>query len=230
MATLLDLFPALGVTITNGPVTLRVPRPDELPALIDVAIEGIQDPDEPTPFLIDWHLLPPAELAPNSGAFILSTLATMKPEAFTLYFGVWHEDVLVGAQDMTATDFRRTRSAETGSWLGKKHQGQGIGTLMRQAILTLAFDHLDAVEMTSMYNPDNPRSARVSQKCGYVPNGVRLMAKGDSAVLEQAVRVTPDTFIRPRTDVVITGAEVLRRHLGIARESDEPAPTSADAT
>jgi len=47
---------------------------------------------------------------------------------------------VVGEQGLYGENSRVTRGAETGWWLGRAHQGRGIGTLMRQAACTLVLD------------------------------------------------------------------------------------------
>jgi len=47
---------------------------------------------------------------------------------------------VVGVQGLYGENSRVTRGAETRSWLGRAHQGRGIGTLMRQAACTLVLD------------------------------------------------------------------------------------------
>jgi RimJ/RimL family protein N-acetyltransferase len=65
-------------------------------------------------------------------------------EAWHLPFAVWHQGVIVGQQDILARDFLQTHTIESGSWLGRAHQGQGIGKEMRAAVLHLGFDGLGA--------------------------------------------------------------------------------------
>jgi len=50
---------------------------------------------------------------------------------------------------MAAEHFPLTRSVSTGSWLGRRHQGRALGTLMRKLAVGFAFDELDAVECHS---------------------------------------------------------------------------------
>ena len=40
---------------------------------------------------------------------------------------------MIGTQKLGARDFAITREVDTGSWIGLRHQGQGIGTEMRAA-------------------------------------------------------------------------------------------------
>jgi hypothetical protein len=50
--------------------------------------------------------------------------------------------VVVGSQGIGGRDFAVLREVHTGSWLGLRYQGQGIGTQMRAAVLHLAFEGL----------------------------------------------------------------------------------------
>ena len=128
---------------------------------------------------------------------------------------------LVGMQDLHARDFAQTRHVETGSWLGLPHHGRGTGTLMRQLVVGLAFDELGALDCGSGYIVGNHASAAVSRKTGYVENGrrriVQQTTQGKVGVIEQRVLVTPATYVRPDTEVAVTGADALRRFLAIER-------------
>ena len=42
------------------------------------------------------------------------------------------DGVVVGTQGIGGRDFAVLREVHTGSWLGRRYQGQGIGTQMRQ--------------------------------------------------------------------------------------------------
>ena len=65
---------------------------------------------------------------------------------------------------------------ETGSWLGAAYQGRGLGTEMRAAVLTLAFDHLGAEVARSGALADNAQSLGVSRKLGYRIVGSKTVA------------------------------------------------------
>lgn len=71
---------------------------------------------------------------------------------------------------------------------------------MRQAICAFAFDHLDAVELTSDASVNNPAWAAVSRKVGYRANGVRRMQRGPGEMVEhQDFLLKPDWLVRSRT-------------------------------
>jgi hypothetical protein len=55
----------------------------------------------------------------------------------------------------------------------------------------------------------------VSDKCGYVPNGYLLLDRRGERVRQDEFVVTPETFIRPPYEVVVTGAEAFRRAIGL---------------
>lgn len=82
---------------------------------------------------------------------------------------------MVGIQDVGARGFAVTRQVGTGSWLGWDHQGKGIGTEMRAAVLHLAFEGLGAVVAVSEALEGNTASERVSERLGYRSSGIDLV-------------------------------------------------------
>jgi len=63
-------------------------------------------------------------------------------------------------------------AVHTGSWIGRRYQGRGIGTEMRAAVLSLAFDDLHAEHARSTAHSDNAASLGVSRKLGYADDGI----------------------------------------------------------
>ena len=130
-------------------------------------------------------------------------------------FAVRCRGELVGTQGLTAHSFAALRSGHTGSWLGLRFHGRGIGTRMRRAVCAFAFDELAATEVRSAAFLDNPASLAVSRKVGYRPDGTdRLLRRGEAA-LNQRLVLTPDTFVRG-APVTVTGAAGLRSFLRLA--------------
>ena len=224
MLTLEDIFPPFALAISCGPVELRVLRDDDLPELVELVRGGIQVPGLPMPFLRAWHEEPFAPGSPDgfpatSLAWWWTQRATFAPDEWRLALVVRRGGVLVGMQDLHAEHFAQRRQVMTGSWLGRAHHGVGTGTLMRQLVVGLAFDELGAQQCESGYIVGNHASAAVSRKVGYVDNGrrrtVQHTRQGAVGADEQLVTVTPATFVRPREQVSIEGAEVLRRFLRI---------------
>ncbi len=89
---------------------------------------------------------------------------------------------VVGAQDIFTRDFHKTKTAGTGSWLGQSHQGKGIGTEMRRAILHFLFVGLGADLAETGAFAHNKASQRVTEKLGYRPNGESIEKRGDGQV------------------------------------------------
>lgn len=221
MPSLEEIYPPFGLSIACGPLELRVLRDDDFPELVELVQGGISDPDLPMPFITAWHEIR-HELG-ASDAFPATSLAwwwtqraQFQPDHWQLALAVRENGVLVGMQDALTHHFPLTRSVSTGSWLGRPHQGHGLGTLMRQMVVGFAFDHLGAVECLSGYVVGNRASEAVSRKVGYRLNGVQQVVQdGAYGTQEVKVRVTPDTFVRPAAAIRVTGAEPLCRFLDI---------------
>ncbi len=231
MLTLEEVFPPFALRISCGPVELAVLRDDDLPELVDLVRGGINAPGLPTPFLRAWHEEPFAPGAPDGFptaalAWWWTQRATFAPDGWRLALVVRRDGELAGVQDLHATDFALRRTVETGSWLGRAHQGRGTGTLMRAMVVGFAFDELGAERCESGYVAGNLASAAVSRKVGYVEDGRRRVVQhtpqGRAGADEQRVTVTPATFVRPDAPVRVEGAEALRRFLGIERGPDGP--------
>ncbi|MFC4561150.1 GNAT family N-acetyltransferase [Nocardiopsis mangrovi] len=171
-------WPLYDLVIRTPRLELRLPTPDELDALGDLAIEGVHDPRE-MPFLVAWTDAPPEERARGVCQHHWRTLGAITPDDWTLPLAVFTESGAAGFQDIGARDFAATRQVGTGSWLGLRYQGQGIGTEMRAAVLHLAFAALGAEVAVSSVLAGNTRSLGVSRKLGYRDNGMtRLKVRG----------------------------------------------------
>jgi len=213
---LVDIFPAFGLRIECGPVTLRALRESDVPRVSELVGDGIHA-EGARPFLMPWNL---SESQPRESLqFYYRTWADLTPESWTILMAVERDGVVVGAQDMKGVKFPLLRVGETGSWLGMAHQGRGTGTLMRQAILAFAFDTLGAVEMRSSAWADNPNSHRVSEKCGYVLNGYQLLDRQGQRVRQDDFVVTPETFVRPEYEVVVTGVEAFLQAVALGPDT-----------
>src|SRR5262249_19577829 len=149
---------------------LRLPSAEELSDLADLAAEGIHDPDA-SPFIVRWTDGPPAEVARSVVQHLWRQLGASAPNHWSLGLTVLYDGVVVGQQNLAATNFAITRQVRTGSWLGRRYQGKGIGTEMRAAVLHLAFAGLGADEAVSGYLEHNLASRTVSEKLGYAPDG-----------------------------------------------------------
>lgn len=215
MTSIGDVFPPLGLRVAAGPLELRGIGDDDLVTLGELAVAGIHDPGQ-MPFFFPWTDAPPAELPMRFAQYHWRTRVEWSRTTWDLNLGVWFGGRLVGVQGVSTRDFLVTRTGETGSWLGQAHQGRGIGTAMRQAMCALCFDHLGFTEITSGAFVDNPASLAVSRRVGYRPNGVRRLARrpGELAI-NQALVLSPDAFVRGEHPLEVTGADAVRRSIGL---------------
>jgi RimJ/RimL family protein N-acetyltransferase len=212
MKTLEEIWPPYGVRIEENDLTLTILTDEDIPGLVDLALNGIHEPDA-MPFSTPWTAVEPERLPANMMRFFSGVRAQFTPEKFDLLFAVRIAHKLAGIQALHATDFGVTRTAETGSWLGRSYQRRGVGTRMRRAVCAFAFDHLGAVELTSGAFLDNPASLAVSTKVGYRPNGrFRMTRREGEVAINQRLVLTPDDFVR-REPVRVMGAEQLRSFL-----------------
>ena len=212
MKTLQEIWPPYGVRIEENDLTLTIVTDEDIPGLVDLALNGIHEPDA-MPFLTPWTAVEPERLPANMMRFFSGVRAQFTPEKFDLLFAVRIAHKLAGIQALHATDFGVTRTAETGSWLGRSYKMRGIGTRMRRAVCAFAFDHLGAVELTSGAFLDNPASLAVSTKVGYRPNGrFRMTRREGEVAINQRLVLTPDDFVRGEP-VTVMGAEQLRSFL-----------------
>lgn len=209
------LWPLYDLRLTTGDLVLRLPTEAELPAFAAVAEAGIHPPDE-MPFGIPWTDLPSAKRNVESYQWWMGSRARWTVDDWVLTLGVWERDRPAGFQDLRGHDFPVYRTVGTGSWLGREFQGRGVGRLMRQAVLTLAFDHLGAEVAESEAFLDNPASNRVSQAIGYEPNGFGRLAPRGAARETQRFRLTLDGWrARPRPKVVVEGLDGCRELFGV---------------
>ena len=185
---LTDLWPLFGLVLRTPRLELRLPSLEQLAVLGTLAGEGIHDPAR-MPFLAPWTDKPPVPRGRSVLQWTWRTWAELSADKWALGFVVLHGGEVVGMQELLATDFAVVREVGTGSWLGQRHQGVGIGTEMRAAVLHLAFTGLGAEEATSGAFTDNPASLAVSRKLGYVHDGVRRLKRRDEAAVEQRLRL-----------------------------------------
>lgn len=104
-------------------------------------------------------------------------MSTWRPGEWSFNPVVVVDGEVVGSQGIGAREFPVRRVCETGSWLGRRHQGKGIGKEMRAAIVHFAFAGLGAVRCESGYWHDNEPSRRVSAGLGYEENGDKIVLR-----------------------------------------------------
>jgi RimJ/RimL family protein N-acetyltransferase len=195
---LVDHFPLVGLRLTTPRLELRLPSPEQLADLADVAAGGIHDPDA-SPFLVRWTDAPPDEIARSVVQHYWRELGAWTAQNWSLHLTVFHAGTVVGQQSLGSQDLSITRQVRTSSWLGRRYQGQGIGTEMRAAVLHLAFAGLDADEAVSGALEHNQASLGVSRKLGYQPDGHKRHAVRGTMTVERRLCLTRADWERHRT-------------------------------
>ncbi len=155
-------WPLFGLRIVTPRLELRPPSDEDLADLAAVAADGVHDPDF-MPFSVPWTEGGPETAARNVLQFNWRLRGDWKPEAWHLSLVTVVDGEVVGTQGILANDFGITKTVETGSWLGKRHQGKGIGKEMRAAVLHFAFGGLGAevaLERRMAGQPALPRRQR----------------------------------------------------------------------
>lgn len=185
----MNTWPLFGLRLRTPRLALHLPSLDELDELAGLASEGIHDPAV-MPFDVPWTDAEPAERARQTVQHQWGTWSAWKPQDWVLNLVVVADETVVGTQGLRAKDFAVVREVSTGSWLGLRHQGQGLGTEMRAAVLHLAFAELGAEYARSGAFLDNPASLAVSRKLGYQPDGLMRQRVRNEAATQQRLRLS----------------------------------------
>jgi len=202
-----QVWPLFGLRLMTPRLELRPLRDEDLPRLVDVALSGVHDPAR-MPFGVPWTDAEPTTLAHSLAQHHWKLRSGASRGSWGVSFTVLHEGTPVGVQELHARRFAARRTVESGSWLALAHQGRGLGTEMRAALLLFSFDHLGAEWAESSAVAWNEPSLRVSAKLGYEVNGVtRVQTRADEVVDEVRVRLRREGFARPSWSLMTEGVE-----------------------
>jgi RimJ/RimL family protein N-acetyltransferase len=216
-----DHFPPLGLRLQTPDLQLRLPEPDELAALADLAADGVHESGT-MPFSVPWTDQSPAGRARSVVMHHWAVLGQWTPQSWSLPLTVFHDGVVVGQQSISSTDFAVTRECSTGSWIGLRHQSKGIGTQMRAAVAHLAFAELGAETIVSAAFLDNPASLQVSAKLGYIPDGFARHAVQGRLRVSQRLRLTRETWQdRAPLAISVHGLQACLPLLGVTETASE---------
>ncbi|MFI6596155.1 GNAT family N-acetyltransferase [Nonomuraea sp. NPDC050536] len=188
-------WPLTDLSITTSRLELRYPSLEDLDELGDRAAEGVHD-DGFMPFAVPWTDAEPEDRARATLQYQFRQWGGFSPAGWSIDFVVVFEGQVVGTQAIEATDFPVRREVATGSWLGRRFQGKGLGTEMRTAVLHLAFEGLGAEQAITAAFVDNPASLAVTRKLGYREDGVQLDNRQGKAVTTQRFRLLRDDWHR----------------------------------
>lgn len=200
----MDAWPIRHLVLRTPRLELRPDDDEGLFELVEVAKEGVHDPAE-MPFNVPWT----DRLADDNGLSMLQYFwgvrAKFAARDWAITFLVRHEGRVLGVQEVGARDFGVLREVNTGSWLGREHQGKGLGTEMRIAALQFAFDHLGADVARSAAWLGNHASNRVSEKLGYVRDGSLVIAPRGERSEHVRLRLDKANFVRPEWNTTVEG-------------------------
>ena len=199
-------WPLFDLRIRTPRLELRLPTDEDLLELMKVARAGIVDPDR-TVFFVPWHELPSPAMERQFLQHWWRNRGSWDPAKWSLGLALVEDGRPIGLQELIGKDFAIRKVVESGSWIGRDFQGRGLGTEARAAVLALAFDGLGANVAESGYFVGNERSARVSEKLGYVPLCEETLSIEGRPLIEQRVRCTRETWRRNLVPVTIENLE-----------------------
>jgi len=201
-----DISPLYGLRLRTPRLELRLGSREELVELGRLAERGVHPPEE-MPFSVAWtDRIGQPDFLDGFLAFHEEALGSWSPEQWTLNLLVREHKTLVGTQGIGAERFAESRRVHTGSWLGREHQGRGIGTEMRAAALELALSALAAVAAESDWLDGNDASRRVSEKLGYVEIRSGTASPRGTPVVRHDVAIERASWLCP-VPVEIEGLE-----------------------
>ncbi|GAA3653085.1 GNAT family protein [Nonomuraea antimicrobica] len=186
-------WPLFELSVTTPRLEVRYPTLDDLDELADRAAEGVHDPGL-MPFYVPWSGAEPAERARSTVQYHFRSWGAFTADDWSIDFVVVYEGTVVGTQGIMATNFPVTREVRTGSWLGRRFQGQGIGTEMRQAVLHLAFAGLGAQHAATGAFEDNHASLAVTRKLGYRDDGFSLHDRQGKPAVSRRFRLAREDW------------------------------------
>jgi len=211
------IWPLFDLRVVTPHLELRYIDDEIARDLALLALRGVHDPAF-MPFSIEWTDVPSPQLERNTMQFYWRCRADTSPTHWSLNFGVLVDGVLVGTTSLMADNFPTLRQFETGSWLGREHQGMGIGTKIRVATLHLGFLGLAAQWATTGAFTDNHPSLGVTRNLGYTVAGQRrVVSRGEARAL-RGFEMSRDDFVArlQRDDIHLHGVEECLPLLGLA--------------
>jgi [ribosomal protein S5]-alanine N-acetyltransferase len=150
------------VRVRGPTLTLRYPRPDDAPALFELA----RDPE-----VVRFFSWGPYERESEALAFVES-LERKREAGDRLELAIAGEDDrLLGITGLSELS-RRDRRAVLGTWLGRPHWGSGANRESKTLVLALAFRTLGLLRVTALAHPENARSLAALERLGFTREGV----------------------------------------------------------
>ena len=211
------VWPLAGLAVVTPRLALRYITDDLGTDLALLAARGIHDPGT-MPFSTPWTDVPSPELERNTMRFYWRNRVETTVEHWDLNLAAVVDGIVVGMCSIEADAFPARRTAETGSWLGREYQRQGIGREMREAALHLIFAGFDADQATTQAWHDNAASLGVTRSLPYTHTGTsRPPRRGRRDTLLAFVMTRSQWTTVRRNDIQLHEIEAARAQLGTAR-------------
>ncbi|WP_020100780.1 GNAT family protein [Mycobacterium sp. 360MFTsu5.1] len=185
--------------------------------LARLAAQGIHDPAT-MPFSVPWTDAVSPELERNTVQYFRQTRAEVSTEHWDVPMAVIVGDAAVGVCVVTADGFPARRTVSTGSWLGRRYQGRGLGREMRTAALQLIFAGFDADLATTRAWHDNAASLGVTRSLPYVQTGSsRQSRRGVFDTMLEFTMTRDQWKALRRDDIQLVGVDAVLDQLGLRR-------------
>lgn len=214
------IWPLFDLRVITPRLELRYIDDEMATELALLAAKGIHEPDF-MPFSMPWSVEPSPQLERNTLQHYWRCRAETSPAGWALNLAALVDGEVVGTTVLMTSQFATTRAFATGSWLGRAHQGKGLGKELRVAALHLGFDGLGAQLATTAAWSDNGPSLGVTRSVGYAPNGRVVKARGGVAaetLLFELSRADFETRLR-RDDITLHGVDACLPILGLADDT-----------
>jgi ribosomal-protein-alanine N-acetyltransferase len=146
----------------RGPhLTLRLPHPDDAPALLELARD---------PAVTQWFSWGPYTSIDQPLAWIAEQ-EDQREQGAQLDFVIHdREHGPIGVTGLGELS-RRDRRAMVGTWLGREHWGSGANAESKALMAHAAFEVCGLERVGAYSNPDNARSANALERVGFTREG-----------------------------------------------------------
>lgn len=210
------VWPLFDLRVTTPRLELRYVDDELATELAALAAKGIHDPAT-MPFGMPWSDVPSPQLEQNAFQFYWRCRADTSPKDWSINLATLVDGKVVGTTGLITHEFPTLRQFETGSWLGREHQGRGFGKEMRVATLQLGFVGFGAQHATTSAWHDNGPSLGVTRSLGYSANGVRRQMRRDEGDLMQLFEMSRADFVArlQRDDITLHGVAECLPLLGL---------------
>lgn len=210
-----SFWPLTDLRLTIGELTLRPVTEADLDLLGALLPDDVElDPEASRPFGLTGR----AERALVLRQGYWRHMGAWTPSVWRLPMIVFRGGIAVGVQELEGKDdFLASRTVDSSSWLIQSARGLGIGKAMRTAVLTLAFEGLEAAAAVTEAWHDNEASLGVSRSLGYVDVGEHAHPRGDTNDRMVGLRLDRAGWhAQPRPQVQIEGLDACRHLFGLA--------------